>query len=84
MTPSSPVLVGENFPEIELGKDQPEYQVLPVVHCGEGILLSRWELSDKELEQIQITRSVYVFQHTFGQPAMPFLLQVETPEVVES
>ena len=82
MKPKSPVLPdyeGWND-EINVAENQQEYNTLPVLHCGDGVIVSRWELDDKDLAEINKSRSVYVYMHTFGKPVTPILLQTERPE----
>lgn len=81
MKPVSPVLPGENFEEIIVAEHQDEYQNLPVIQCDKnGLILSRWELSEEELKTIAETKSVWLFMQTFGKPVTPVSLQVEKPE----
>jgi len=81
MKPVSPVIPGENFEEIIVAEHQDEYLNLPVIQCNEnGLILSRWELSDEDLKTIAETKSVWLFMHTFGKPVTPVSLQVEKPE----
>lgn len=81
MKPISPVLPGENFQEIIVAEHQDEYLNLPIIKCNEdGLILSRWELSDEEIQTVAETKSVWLFMHTFGNPVTPVSLQVEKPE----
>lgn len=80
MKPVSPVLPGENFQETIVAEHQDEYMNLPIISCGDGVILSRWELSDEELQTISETKSVWLFMHTFGNPVTPVSLQVERPQ----
>lgn len=76
----SPVMPGENFEEIVIAKDQPEYLPLPAIDCGNGIILCRFELSEEEKHTVAETGSVWLFMHTFGKPVTPISLQVEQPK----
>lgn len=82
MKPVSPVFPDERFwdEEINVAENQQEYMTLPVLDCGGGVILSRWELDDKDLAEINKNRSVYVFMTTFGKPVTPILLQTEMPK----
>lgn len=80
MHPVSPVIPGENFQETIVAEHQDEYMNLPVISCGDGVILSRWELSEEELKTVSETKSVWHFMHTFGNPVTPVSLQVERPE----
>lgn len=84
MKPVSPVIPGENLDETVVAENQPEYENLPVVVCGGGVILSRWELSEEEKRTVQETGSVWLFMHTFGKPVTPVSLQVEKPQVEQS
>lgn len=86
MKPVSPVFPDETLwsEEINVAENQQEYNTLPVINCGGGMILSRWELDDKDLVEINKNRSVYVFMHTFGKPVTPILLQTEMPEVADN
>lgn len=81
MKPVSPVIPTSDLKEIKVAEHQPEYGTLPVVDCGDGVILSRWKLTDEEKQVVAETGDIYIFMHTFGQPVMPILLQVEMPEV---
>lgn len=83
MKPVSPVLIGEDLPEIEIAKDQPEYNPLPVIAVQDeaATIISRWELSDEEVAEVVKTKSIYVFMMTFGHPIQPLLLQTEKPTI---
>lgn len=76
-----PVVPGSDLPEIELASSQPEFETLPVVHCGFGVMLCRAELDDADLEEINRTRSIYLFQVTGGKPPNPIILDAFRPEI---
>ncbi len=79
MKPTSPVIPGSNVTEIIYAEQQPEYIPLPSIRTPDGIVLSRWELSDEELARVVQTRSVYLALHTFNNPLQPIQLGVEPP-----
>lgn len=81
MKPVSPVIPGENFEEIIVAEHQDEYGNLPSISCGNGVILTRWELSDEEIETIAVTKSVWLYMHSFGRPVTPISLQVEPPGI---
>lgn len=81
MKPVSPVIIGEERHEIKIAEHQDEYQTLPALISSEGYVLSRWELSDAEMEMLTKTKSIYVKIMTFGQPLQPLMLQVENPMI---
>lgn len=78
----SPVVPGAELEEVELAKGQPEFETLPVVNCGFGVLLCRAELDDAEIEEIQRSRSIYLFQVTGGGKPNPIILDVWRPDVL--
>jgi hypothetical protein len=77
----SPVVPGADLPEIQLASNQPEFETLPVVHCGFGVMLCRAEFTDDEIAEIVKTRSVYLFQVTGGKAPNPIILDVWTPKI---
>lgn len=80
MKPISPVTPNIKTEEITLAKDQEEYQSMPAVRLNEGqIILSRWELTDEEIENIKETKSIWVELWTFGSRPQPMLLSTEHP-----
>ncbi len=79
MKPVSPVIPTADLPETLVAEKQPEYQTLPVIQCGNGILLARWKLSEDEKKTIAETGDLYVFIWTFGNPVQPLYLQVTQP-----
>jgi len=88
MNPASPVFQdGRELPEgaIEtvIAKDQPEYLPLPGVRLlnPEGDLITRWELSDAEIEKLVESRSIYLTMMTFNRPVTPVMLSVDPPEI---
>ncbi len=83
MTPSSPVLKSGILTEqeIKIAENQPEYQTLPALPLGDGVILTRWELSDDEIAEIVKNKSIYLFMWTFNKPVTPILLQVTEPQI---
>jgi len=64
-------------------KDQPEYNPLPAFlkpEDAEGTVITKWELSDEEIDFIKKTKCVWLTVLTFNNPLQPQLLQVEKPE----
>lgn len=66
------------FPEVNVvfAKDQPEYLPLPAYQEPEdpkGRIITRWELSEAELNQIRETKSIYISVYTFNNPLQPIL-----------
>lgn len=88
MLPVSPVLIGypNNTLEKRIAEDQPQYQTLPALPIDSdlpGTILTRWEVTDEEIEILKQTKSVYLYISTFLQPLQPVYLTVETPPVHE-
>lgn len=79
MKPVSPVIPGSNLSEIRIAEHQAQYETLPAIECEgrEGVMLSRWELTDEEIERIKETRSIYLYVWTFNRPMQPVLLEVD-------
>lgn len=58
---------------VVFAKDQPEYQPLPALRMPDGEVITCWEISDEELEEIVKTKRIYLSQLTFNQPLQPIL-----------
>lgn len=70
--PVSPVIVGLQQYETKVAKNQPQYNTLPSLYINKGnALLTRWELTDAEIDEIIKTKSVYLLMETFGNPVTP-------------
>jgi len=69
------------FPEQThvLGKDQPEYQPLPVHMTPDGTAVSCWRLSWRERLYLLVTGRLWLMQLTFNQPLQPQIVQVDAP-----
>jgi hypothetical protein len=75
--PTTPVLSIELQPEeIVYAKDQPEYIPLPTLRSPQGVVLSRWKLSDQDREAIANGADVLLSIWTFNQPLHPLLIEV--------
>lgn len=88
MKPVSPVLIGyeNNVLEKRIAENQPQYQTLPALPIASelpGTILTRWEISDEELETLRETKSVYLYVATFHQPLQPVYMTVKTPPAIE-
>lgn len=77
----SPVIPNEDFPEIVIAENQPEYIPIPSIRLDGGVFLARFSLTDAERKQVAETGDIYVFLHTGGKPVFPFRMQTETPEL---
>lgn len=81
MKPVSPVIPDTDFEELKIAEHQDEYGTLPALVCNDGnTLLTRWEMTDAEIAELQKTKSLYLYISNFGQPVQPVLLTVEPPE----
>lgn len=67
--------IGKN---VEIAKNQPEYKTLPalVVPGPEGEVITCWQLSDDEIEEVIKTRRIYMSQLTFGGKYSPVQMHV--------
>lgn len=84
MKPVSPVMIGfeNNTLEKRIAENQPQYQTLPALPMRSdlpGTILTRWEISDEELETLRETRSMYLYFATFMQPLQPVYLTIKPP-----
>lgn len=77
MIPVSPVL-SEEFKDKEVvyAKDQAQYKPLPVLRNPDGVLLSRWQLSDWERAAIAAGADLYLYNWTFNQPLQPVMMEI--------
>lgn len=68
-----------DFPErnVEIAKDQPQYQTLPAyVDSKEGTITSCWELTPEQIAEVGRTGKIWLRVLTFGNPLQPVLLSV--------
>lgn len=75
--------IGEvkGFTNVTLAKDQPEYLPLPVATDG-NIFISKWKLSKDELEEVMITREIYIKLLTFGRGFPPIKVETNLEEIL--
>ena len=66
---------------VEIAKDQKEYRTIPtcVIHEQQSRFISKFLLSEEDLERINRTKSLWHIQFTFGQAMQPILLTSESP-----
>ncbi len=77
MEPVSPVLTEEFVPnEVVYAKDQPEYMPLPVLRSPNGMVMSRWKLSESEREAIAAGADIFLSLWTFNQPLQPICIEI--------
>jgi hypothetical protein len=79
MNPVSPVIDGLEDEEVRIAEHQDEYGTLVVLPIPEGYYISRWEVTDKDLENILKTRSIYLYQYHCNKPLTPVNIQTEHP-----
>lgn len=76
-----------DFPGVNhvFGKDQPEYKPLPVMHLHdpEGSVISCWELTPEEREEIARTGKFYIKQLTFNRPLQPILPTMDLADGID-
>jgi hypothetical protein len=64
-----------DFPgtNIVFGAGQPEYQPLPAIKCPDGQVITCWELSPEEIEEVKVSGKIYLHQLTFNKALQPIL-----------
>lgn len=74
----------KHFPEVNViyAKDQPEYNPLPVYKDDKGTIVSCWELSDEEIEQIKTNKYLWLSVMTFNQPLQPLFLTTNKEDIL--
>jgi hypothetical protein len=74
------------FPGVNVtfAKDQPEYTPLPALRVPSplGEVITCWELSDEELEQVKKTKRVYLSQLTFNNALQPIRMMTDLADGV--
>jgi hypothetical protein len=58
---------------VTFGENQPDYEPLPALMFPDGEVLTCWQLSDEEIENIVKTKKIYIKQLTFKKPLQPLL-----------
>ncbi len=77
----SPVLAEEfQSREVIFAKDQPQYLPLPVHKTPDGVILSRWHLSDEERKAVIAGADIWLYVWTFNQPLQPIRMEVAEAE----
>lgn len=74
------------FPEmnVKFAENQPEYETLPAFKKENdpyGLVVTKWQLSPDELEEVKKTGTIHLSMLTFNQPLQPVLLSVAFPEL---
>lgn len=70
---------------VVFGKDQPEYRPLPALVLQDSFrsVITCWELTDEEIEELTRTKRLYLKQLTFGNPLQPLLPTVDLSDGIE-
>lgn len=82
MHPVSPVLKSGNHSETVIAEHQDEYGNLPSIPLKDGSLLSRWELTDEEVQEVVKNKSIYLHIHAFGKPVQPVNIYAIAPQII--
>lgn len=77
MNPVSPVVPGLELPELQIAKDPPQYRTLPAVQIGDGVILTRWQMSPEEAAQLRRTAQLDLFQWAGGGRPHPTLMLLD-------
>lgn len=76
-----------DFPGVNhvFAKDQPEYQPLPVMALGdrECSVISCWQLTEEERDEVARTGKLYIKVMTFGHPLQPILPTVDLADGID-
>ena len=84
MKAASPVVPGRELPEIKLAEHQEQYETLPIVELGEGVVLSRFELNDDEIKFVREHGYLYLYTWTFGRSFQPVRIEAQHPNFPEA
>lgn len=61
----------------KIAEDQPEYETLPaLIDVEQGVVISCWQLSEAELQEINKTGLIWVSQMNFNEPLQPISITV--------
>ena len=75
-----------DFPGVNkyIGKDQPEYQTLPAIYLADnvGTVITCWELSVEEIEELIRTRKIYISIWTGNEPLSPMKPSTDLSELL--
>ena len=64
---------------VEFAKDQKEYNTLPAYIDKNGAVVTVWQMTDEELEEVIASKKIYLVQQTFNQPLQPLQMWVVNP-----
>lgn len=77
----SPVIAPEfSDKECIYAKDQAQYRPTLVHRSPDGVLLSRWHLSDEERKAVANGADIWLYNWTFNQPLQPIRMEVAEAE----
>lgn len=77
MHATTPVIAPEYADrETVYAKTQTEYTPLPTIKRDDGIILSRWKLTDEERKAVAGGADIFFYCWTFNQPLQPIRLEV--------
>lgn len=68
---------------IVFGEGQEGYNQLPAMKLSDGQVITCWELSAEEIEQVRISGKIYLKQLTFNKPLQPLLPIVDLSDAFE-
>lgn len=80
----SPVIPQANESEVVVAENHPEYQPLPSLQRQDGVVLTRWLLSDEEREIVSKQGYLYVALITANGKIQPLKLTATVPEEFEN
>jgi glycerophosphoryl diester phosphodiesterase len=71
---------------ITYAEHQPEYLPLPALKIQEnkGLVISCWELTDYELDEVKKTKKIYLHQLTFNTPLQPVRILTKIVKTIGS
>ena len=64
-------------------KDHPEYLPLPALKTEDGLVVTCWELTNEEVEQVVKNKKFYFSQLTFNQPLQPMRPVTDLSDLIE-
>lgn len=68
---------------IVFAENQPEYLPLPALKMPDGEVITCWEVSSDELEEINRSKRIYLSQLTFNKPLQPVMLMASLDGNIE-
>ncbi len=68
---------------IVFGENQPEYLPLPALRMTDGEVITCWELSEQEIEDIVKNKKMFLSQLTYGHPLQAVKLFVNLEDGLE-